>query len=241
MSASNSVIYETTGSAREYSELGLNLYKGCLFGCKYCYAPSVAWMKLDEWSRDAHAKKDILDRLEADAKRMAGDERSILLCFTCDPYQSDEAAVLTRKALLILEKYNMTATVLTKGGMIAAKDFDILLRNNWSFGITLSWLSGCVGREWEPNAPGQCKRCNVISTAHGMGISTWVSMEPVWNTHEALDVIKTLYNVVDFWKIGKMNHRKLDIDWVKFREDAVKLLDQLGAKYYIKKELRECS
>lgn len=240
MGAGNSVIYETKGAAKEYSPLGVNLYKGCKFACKYCYAPSIALMTMADWSRDPQEKKDILERLEKDARRMAGDERSILLCFTCDPYQSDKAAALTRKALLILEKYDLTATVLTKGGMRAVADFDILKRNNWKFGTTLSFLDCRVKQEWEPNAASAGNRIRAITTAHNQGIETWVSVEPVMSAYEAMNLIGGIHPAVDFWKIGKMNHRKLDIDWVKFREDAVKLLDSLGAKYYIKKELGDC-
>ena len=233
------VIYEPKGAAKEYSHLAINLYHGCRFACKYCYAPAMAFKKLDEWSANPQPKKDILKRIEADAKKMAGDPRSILLCFTSDPYQSPKAAVLTRKALLILEKYNMTATVLTKAGMNAVPDFDILERNKWEFGTTLSFYSSMRKNKWEPNAPTPYSRIRAMQIARGRGIKTWVSMEPVWDTEEALRLISRIHSCVDFWKIGKMNHRTLDIDWPKFRKDAVALLDSLGAKYYIKKELRE--
>lgn len=236
---SNSVIYQPKGPALEYSPLALNLYHGCGFACTYCYAPAIAHKKLAEWSANPYPKKDILERLEKDAKRMSGDPRSILLCFTSDPYQSPEAAKLTREALLILEKYEMTATVLTKAGKAAMPDFDILKRNNWRFGTTLSHASIRIGNEWEPNAAPWCSRYDAIVEAKRQGIETWVSMEPVMDAAESLYVIKTIISDVDFWKIGKMNRRKLDIDWVKFREDAIALLDSLGAKYYIKKELRD--
>ncbi len=232
-----SVIYEPKGAAREYSHLAINLYHGCRFACEYCYAPSIAFKKLAEWSANPQPKKNILARIEADAKKMAGDPRSILLCFTSDPYQSPEAAKLTRDTLLILEKYNLTATVLTKGGEAAIRDFDILQRTGWKFGTTLSYLSDDIQKKWEPNAGTVNSRIIAIRHAAKRGIETWVSVEPVMDAEEALKLIKLLHSEVNFWKIGKMNHRKLDIDWKKFHDDTVELLDSLGAKYYIKKEL----
>ena len=233
-----SIIYEPKGAAREYSHLAVNLYVGCEFGCTYCYAPAIARKAMAEWSANPVPKKNILERLESSAKAMAGDPREILLCYTSDPYQNPEAANITREALLILEKYNLTATVLTKAGEAAMQDFDILERNNWKFGTTLSCIFAKIQKEWEPFAADACSRFNALTAAHARGIQTWVSMEPVYNAREALAVISQCNKYVDFWKIGKMNHRKLDIDWVKFHDDAVSLLESLGANYYIKKELK---
>lgn len=233
----NSVIYEPKGAALEYSPLACNLYHGCGFGCKYCFAPAIAYKKLSDWAANPKPKKDILERLEKDAKRMRGDPRTILLCFTCDPYQSPEAAALTRKGLLILEKYEMTATVLTKGGEKAMRDFDILERNKWKFGTTLSHLSDAIQREWEPNARTVDSRIIAIRHANKRGIKTWMSVEPVMDTTEALKLIALLYREVDFWKIGKMNYHKTGIDWAKFLVDVTELCDRLGLDYYIKKEL----
>lgn len=233
-----SVIYEPKGAAAEYSHLAVNLYKGCAFKCIYCYAPAIARMTLDEWSANPQPKDNILERLEKDAKKMAGDPRTILLCYTSDPYQSGEAAALTRQALLILERFGMTVTVLTKSGMAGAYDFDILARNKWQFGTTVSTLNDTERFKWEPHASRLSSRLKAIALATKVyGIKTWVSMEPIYDTKGALDLIQAWANIVDFWKIGKMNHRKLDIDWAKFLFDATELCDRLGLDYYIKKEL----
>lgn len=234
---SNSVIYEPKGPALEYSHLACNLYVGCGFACKYCYAPAIARKTLVEWSANPKPKKDILERLERDAKRMAGDPRTILLCYTSDPYQSPEAAALTRQALEILEKYKMTVTVLTKGGMRAANDFDILKRNGWKFGTTLSLSCEQTRQEWEPGAASIEDRINAIEKACGWEIKTWVSVEPVIVPEQALNVIEFLSWCVDFWKIGMMNHRKMGIVWAKFLIDVTELCDELDLDYYIKKEL----
>ena len=66
-----------------------------------------------------------------------------------------------------------------------------------------------------------------------MGIYTWVSMEPVIIPDEALEVIRAAHSYVDFWKVGKLNHNKeveQSVDWPKFREDAVSLLESFGSK-----------
>jgi DNA repair photolyase len=236
-----SVVYEPRGAAAEYSPLAVNLYTGCAFACKYCYVPAIRRQTLHAWSANPVPRSKILKKLEADCKKIAGDKRCILLCFMSDPYQSPEASILTREALLILEKYDMKVTVLTKAGVMAAQDFGILRRNNWSFGTTLSYTSNHLKALWEPGAASPTSRCETIMAAHALGIRTWVSVEPVMDTNEALGLIRMMSPYVDHWKIGKMNHRKLDIDWKKFHKNAVSLLNRLGADYYIKKELREAA
>jgi DNA repair photolyase len=176
--------------------------------------------------------------LERDAKKMAYDEREILFSFMSDPYQSDDAAALTRQALLICEQYHLKAQVLTKAGHRAVNDFDILARNGWKFGSTIIFKSEKLREQWEPGAPSIESRMAAVRTAHEQGIYTWVSVEPVVDPVEALAVLHELKPFVNFWKVGKLNYNKeveSRIDWKKFLADVRIELD--GHDYYIKKDL----
>jgi hypothetical protein len=71
-----------------------------------------------------------------------------------------------------------------------------------------------------------------------MGIFTWVSLEPVVDTTEAIRVIESLRGDVDFWKVGKLNHdrqRESTIDWGRFLTDVEAALE--GQGYMIKNDL----
>jgi len=235
------IIYEPKGAALEYSPLAANLWLTCEHGCKYCYASSCLHKTKAEFFKKAPERKNVLKELENDCKKMKGDKRPVLLCFCCDPYQPhDIKRAVTREALEILATYNMTAQVLTKGGMRAVRDFDILKNNGWKFGITMSISRPETKAEWEPGAASIIDRVCAINTAHGMGIFTWISVEPVINPDEALEVISTLEKMkcVDFWKIGKLNHHKeqeIKVDWSKFIKDVRSILK--GRPYYIKTDL----
>ena len=235
-------IYEPKGRALEYSPLACNLYSGCIHGCKYCYGPKVLYRKREVFHGFSKPRDNILKQVEKDCRTMEGDEREILLCFTCDPYQPGGLDETTRKALLIFEKYNMKVQVLTKGGNRAARDFDILKRNNWKFGTTLIFVDNALQREWEPNAASLLDRVNAIKEAKKQGIYTWVSVEPVIDTEQALMVMKSLIDYVDFWKVGKINYDKrydVKIDWKKFVDDTRAILPE--DKYYIKKDTLEAA
>ncbi len=85
-----SVVYEPRGRAREYSPLALNLYRGCSHGCQYCYASDVLHMQVEEFHKPV-PRAGIIAKLVQDAKALqaAGNQKPILLCFTCDPYHAD--------------------------------------------------------------------------------------------------------------------------------------------------------
>ena len=148
---------------------------------------------------------------------------------------------VTREALLILEKYEMKATVLTKGGTRACRDFDILQRNGWSFGTSINHFFDYGMTEWEPEpCATPLNRVKAIEIAHSMGIKTWVSLEPVIYPVSALAVINQLVGIVDHWKIGKLNHNREvsgRIDWAWFIREVERALKDRD--FYIKKSLEK--
>ena len=93
---------------------------------------------------------------------------------------------------------------------------------------------------WEPKAASVEDRIRAIQEAHNRGIKTWVSMEPVIDPGQALQIICDLHPIVGHWKVGKINYHKTNlIDWITFREEVQELLDCLGADYYLKKSLTD--
>lgn len=234
------VIYEPSGKAREYSELALNLYSGCAHKCKYCYCPSIMRKSLDEWSANPKARTNIIQQVRREASKMYGCEKELLLSFMSDPYQDDKSSFITRQALLDLERNKFQKVqILTKAGLMAVKDFDVIARNpGWKFGSTIIMRTEDVRQQWEPCAPSIASRYEAVKIANEMGIYTWVSVEPVVDPEEALKVISDLLPFVSFWKIGKLNHFKdieNRIDWKKFSHDVRCLLG--NRPYMIKEDL----
>ena len=243
------VIYEPKGRAREYSPLACNLYMGCTHGCKYCYAPACMHKKPEEWHETARARgDDVLQLFEKDCARLAQERpddstRRVLFCFLSDPYQPLEGKLhLTRRGIETAARYGIKIDILTKGdSALIEQDLPLMLKTQTHLGITLSFINDISRVEWEPMASAVQSRLNILRKAHEMGIYTWVSMEPVIIPDEALAVIREAHGYVDFWKIGKLNHNKeveQRIDWPKFRDEAIVLLESFGSKYYIKEDLR---
>lgn len=233
-------IYEPKGKAQEYGEHALNLYSGCVHGCAYCYVPTIlrktpafyhacAWSRAFDWQV---VGKEIAS--------LRG--KSLFLCFTCDPYPPDELKTeLTRRVIRLCHENGVRVVILTKAGIMSERDFDLLSEypNLSDYGATLTFMNGIPSRRWEPKAALPWDRMSSLRRAHQLGIPTWVSLEPVIEPAESLEIIRTCHEFVDVFKVGRWNHdvRANAIDWRSFGRQAVRLLEGYGKRYYIKKDL----
>jgi DNA repair photolyase len=237
-----SVIYEPRGKAREYAPLAVNIYTGCGHKCEYCYAPATIHTKKELFHLPT-PRKDILDRVERDAKvfQLKQHTGPVLLCFTCDPYQPiDERFQITRKTIQILHSHKITIMLLTKGGKRAERDFDLLTSQDW-FGITLTCLDNILSQKWEPAAAWPEERIASLIKAHEKGIKTWISLEPVLYPDTVMEIIKKTHAFVDNFKVGTLNYHPhtQNIDWHKFAVEVNDLLNSLNCNYYLKEDLRK--
>lgn len=235
------VIYEPRGRAREYSALAVNLYTGCGHGCLYCYAPASTRVSQETFHQDPRPRKNILERLEHDARRKqkAGVSGRVLLCFSCDPYQPiNEEHRLTASAIMALHAYGFSVQVLTKGGMRAARDFP-LYKDGDAFATTLTFLNENLSRKWEPNAALPDERIEAMRIAHSRGIRTWASFEPVVYPAATIALIRRTADVVDEYRVGVLNYHPAGTltDWPEFAALAVEELKKIGKPYYLKDDL----
>jgi DNA repair photolyase len=236
------VICKTTGEAHEFAPLGVRLYfGGCGYGCLYCYGPQTIKRRRKAFITHARQRKEILRCLQREARSIKGDDREVLVTFSSDPYQPFEPTLgTTRRAIQILMDNGLRIMILTKGGMRAARDFDLLeTYDRCSFGTSIVFTSQADASHWEPHAPPIADRIEAIHQAYARGIKTWVCLEPVIDPDQALELIRRLHPVARHWKLGGLNYRALPraVNWTKFREDAANLLDSLGAHYQLKQSL----
>jgi len=234
------VIYEPRGRAREYAPLAVNLYAGCEHGCVYCYAPSAVRKSPEQFHVRPTPRANILEKLQKEVTRRPGQGQRVLLCFTCDPYQPlDVKLGLTRRAIQALHGAGYRVEVLTKGGTRACRDFDLLGPED-AFASTLTFLDAKKSDEWEPNAAPPLDRIDAIRKAHQAGIPTWVSLEPVIDPEQSLEIIRATHDIVDLYKVGKLNYHPAAkaVDWGAFGHAAEALLRRLGKRYYLKADLR---
>lgn len=231
------IIYRPGPRAEEFSYLAANLYRGCWHGCFYCYVPD--YTHNNDFFTEQSVRKDVLWQLQREAPNFAGTDERVLLCFTCDPYQPlDVEKQITRQAIEILRANNVPFQILTKGGIRAARDFDLYGPDD-IFGTTLTLLDEDKSKLHEPHAAVPEDRIVAIKLAKRKGIETWVSLEPVIDARQSLEIIKQTHTIVDHYKIGKMNHcDKLTAgEWRRFGGKAIQLCREFKVDYYIKADL----
>ena len=224
-------IYKPTGNAKEYGSLACNLYKGCGHGCSYCYVPSVLRMDRKEFYNNPQPRTGVIEALKKEAPKYQGKE--VFLCFTCDPYQPiNKKYQLTRQAIEILHKNDITVNILTKG---VITDFDLLAKRPTLSKVGVTFDGTEIFSE-------RLFRNSNLDEAKKHGIATWASLEPIIDTKNIMLIIEHwIKNNADIIKLGKWNYdkRSNDIDWHKFVNEAVNLLERLGCKYYIKESLQK--
>lgn len=234
------IIYKPKGKAAEYAPLAVNIYTGCSSQCTYCFAPNI--LRAIDHSKP-YPRKNIIKQIEREAPRLAanGCTDRILFSFMSDPYQPLESELgLTRAALRILGANGLKSNVLTKHGPRAERDFDLFKKYDTHLGQTIVFADDIYRQQYELNAATIPERLATLARAHEAGITTWVSIEPVIDTTEALKVVDLILPYVNYLKVGKINHNKrLEAqDWQAFVDELMPRLISSGVQYYIKKSLQ---
>ena len=221
-------IYEPRGAAKEYGDYAINIYTGCPHRCSYCFAPSVLRRDKEQFHSIVEPREGIVEAVARQLEMGHITEKTVHLCFTCDPYPTGYDTTPTREIIKLLKQHGNHVQILTKGD--GSRDFDLLGSDDW-YGITL---------DGTPVTDYIRENLNSLAEAHSRGIRTWVSFEPVTNEKMFFVQLHLASQIADKVKIGKLNYHPSDIDWKEFGKKAEELCQELGIEYYIKDSLRKC-
>jgi DNA repair photolyase len=165
----------------------INPYRGCEFGCQYCYARYThEFMELRdgrEFEQKIYVKQHTSDLLRRDLRRVKPGE-GIALGTATDPYQPAERRYEVTRG--ILEEFarhrGFELGIVTKSNLIV-RDVDLLRevsRNNTlSIHMTITTLNADLARILEPRAPRPDLRLDAVRQLSEAGLSVGVSGSPV--------------------------------------------------------------
>ncbi len=166
----------------------INPYRGCEFGCRYCYARYThEFMGLNRWEdfeEKIYIKRDaarILAR-ELTPERLNG--QSIALGTATDPYQPAERRYgVTRSLLAVMAlARDLSLSITTKGDLVT-RDIDLLrriaARSSVQVNVTVTTLDRRLARILEFRAPTPDLRLRAVRTLRQAGIVTGVNIAPI--------------------------------------------------------------
>jgi DNA repair photolyase len=175
------------GSGRMSSIYTLNPYRGCEFGCKYCYARYAhEFMELRDpelFERKIYAKQFRAAAFQAELRKLkTGD--TIWIGTATDPYQPAERRFNITHQMLeaIAGQRGLDIGITTKSDLVSrdtAVMVQIARRNRLRVHMTITTLDERLARQLEPRAPRPELRLAAVRTLTEAGIAVSVLAHPV--------------------------------------------------------------
>jgi len=166
----------------------INPYRGCEFGCRYCYARYThEFMGLGRWEdfeQKIYVKRDAARTLarELTLERLAG--QSIALGTATDPYQPAERRYRVTRSLLTImaQARNLRLSITTKSDLVM-RDIDLLRqvaeRSSLQVNLTVTTLDRRLARILEFRAPTPELRLRALRALRDAGIVAGITISPI--------------------------------------------------------------
>ncbi|MGA7624614.1 MAG: radical SAM protein [Candidatus Acidiferrales bacterium] len=165
----------------------VNPYRGCEFGCHYCYARYThEYMEIDgnEFESKIYVKQDAgpLAQRDLSSEKIWGEH--IAIGTATDPYQPAEREYGATRAILqkIAEREGLNISITTKSDQVL-RDLDVLKRiserSALAVNLSITTIRTRLARLLEPRAPRPDLRMNAVRTLRAAGISAGVLVMPI--------------------------------------------------------------
>ena len=177
-------------------EWTINPYRGCEFGCKYCYARYThEYMEIDggDFEKKIFVKQDAAALLARDVSQKYSYESKasgytqaehIAIGTATDPYQPAEREYGVTRACLeeLANREGLSISITTKSNQIV-RDIDILKviasKSALAINITVTTLKPRLARLLEPRAPRPDLRLSAVKELREAGLHVGVSASPL--------------------------------------------------------------
>jgi DNA repair photolyase len=165
----------------------VNPYRGCEFGCQYCYARYThEYMELDsaDFERKIYIKQDAgaLAGRDLSMEKIRGEH--VAIGTATDPYQPAEREFGATRAILeqMAARTGLSVSITTKSNQVV-RDLDLLRRiaahSSISVNLSITTMRPRLARMLEPRAPRPDLRIDAVRELRNAGISAGVFAMPV--------------------------------------------------------------
>lgn len=175
-------------------DYSLNPYRGCGFGCSYCYAAFFVpdEEQRSEWGAWVEIKANAVRLLERH-RNLGG--KLVLMSSATDPYQPLESATgLTRSILEHLaSRPDQPRLVVQTRGPLVTRDIDLLQKfRDIRVNITVSTDSDSIRKRFEPACASIERRLDALRELKSAGIRIGVSIAPMLPIEDPIAFARTL-------------------------------------------------
>lgn len=181
----------------------INPYRGCQFGCAYCYAQwnKFASKKMRRWGEFVDIKINAPQILDQELK--LNPQGVVMLGSTTEVYQPVENRYqITRQILEQLTHTSLSVLILTRSDLII-RDIDLLKKlRQILVCFTLNTLDDTVIRAFEKSSPSVDRRITALQALHDAEIPVYLHIGPVLpcltDPRQIISRVSGLVNRVDF-------------------------------------------
>jgi DNA repair photolyase len=184
--ASRSILNKTVSRRGLPFTHAINPYRGCEFGCRYCYARythEFMEMAPEEFERKIYFKQNAAWLLEQELKRTKPGTQ-IALGTATDPYQPlERRQKVTRSLLEVFARHGgLRLGIVTKSPLIV-RDLDLLTQiresNRLTVHVTVTTTDVKLARILEPRAPRPDLRLMAVRQLREAGVRAGVMCSPM--------------------------------------------------------------
>ncbi len=166
----------------------INPYRGCEFGCHYCYARYThEFMEMwdgRDFERKIYAKTNAPELLRAELRAARDRGLPIALGTATDPYQPAEMQYgITRRLLEVFAEFDGLEFSITTKSVLILRDLDLLraisARHRSSVHMTVTTTDDRLARLLEPKAPPPARRLEAVRALADAGVRVGVNLMPI--------------------------------------------------------------
>ena len=162
----------------------LNIYRGCMHGCVYCYAMySHDYLKAENFFKDIYVKTNIVEELEKQLSNASWKHEVINIGGVTDSYQPIEKKYqLMPEILKLLIKYKTPCIISTKSDLVL-RDYDLIDELSRITYVNIASTITCYDEETrkkiEPGSTDAKSRFNVLKEFSKTNASTGLHFMPI--------------------------------------------------------------
>jgi DNA repair photolyase len=182
-----SLLNRTVSKRMPWMDWTINPYRGCEFGCRYCYARYThEFMDRQDpelFEREIYIKQHAAWLLRQELTEVRAGEQ-IALGTATDPYQPIERRARVTRSLLevFAEQQGLRLGIVTKSTLIE-RDIDLLLkiaeRNRLVLHLTITTPDAKLARILEPRAPSPELRFRTVERLRAAGLQVGILCSPL--------------------------------------------------------------